>query len=162
VKSFTSKPTGDEIPVNQASPSAWWLEEFGAPVVQMESAQSLSLSPESGTVLCGAEAQARACENVFAEFARRLSRVAVSIGGDAAGAELNALLSSAPFAPQAQAWGSVLNGESDDLASCGPVMLDEFAAKALATALGQPERAQELRKNVRNEGIVAFGLLDAA
>jgi hypothetical protein len=158
VKSLSNEANGDGNETADHRALTWWLEDFGAPVAEMESAHSLS--PESATVLRGAENPTP--ENVFAEFSRRLSLVAVSIGGDAAGAELNALLSSATFAPQAQAWRSVLNGESDDLASCGPVMLDEFAAKALATALRQPERVQELRKNVRNEGIVAFGLLDAA
>ncbi len=66
------------------------------------------------------------------------------------------------FARQRRAWSAVLRGESDDLEACGGATLDEFATEVVSRALGHPERAPELRKEIRSRGIAAFGIIEAA
>ncbi len=66
------------------------------------------------------------------------------------------------FARQRRAWSAVLRGESDDLEACGGATLDEFATEVVSRALGHPERALELRKEIRSRGIAAFGIIEAA
>lgn len=66
------------------------------------------------------------------------------------------------FARQRRAWSAVLRGESDDLEACGGATLDEFATEVVSRALGHPERAHELRKEIRSRGIAAFGIIEAA
>ncbi|NOU31350.1 MAG: hypothetical protein HOO96_25920 [Polyangiaceae bacterium] len=66
------------------------------------------------------------------------------------------------FARQRRAWSAVLRGESDDLEACGGATLDEFATEVVSRALGHPERALEIRKEIRSRGIAAFGIIEAA
>jgi hypothetical protein len=57
------------------------------------------------------------------------------------------------------AWQDVLRGESGDLAACGVAMLDEWAADVLARLLGEPCRAESIRRELRRRGVAAFGLV---
>ncbi len=66
------------------------------------------------------------------------------------------------FARQRRAWSAVLRGESDDLEACGGATLDEFATEVVSRALGHPERALEIRKEIRSRGVAAFGIIEAA
>ncbi|MBK7578722.1 MAG: hypothetical protein IPI67_00835 [Myxococcales bacterium] len=62
----------------------------------------------------------------------------------------------------ARAWRRVLSGESEDLSSC-EATLDGWCAELLAALSGAPERASEVRRELRRFGVAAFGLLaDAA
>jgi len=66
------------------------------------------------------------------------------------------------FLGQTRGWRALLAGTSDDFAACGNAMLDEWAAELLARLLGAPSRATALRRDVRDHGIAAFGLVEAA
>jgi hypothetical protein len=66
------------------------------------------------------------------------------------------------FIAQMQAWRAILLGTSDDFGACGPAMLDEWAADLVARLLGAPSRAAQLRRELRDHGVAAFGLVDAA
>jgi hypothetical protein len=52
----------------------------------------------------------------------------------------------------------VLDAEGD-LAACGELPLDEWAALLIASAMGAPGRAAELRRELRARGVAAFGLV---
>ncbi len=60
------------------------------------------------------------------------------------------------------AWSRVLRGESDDISGCGPATLDEWSAELLARLLAAPQKASQLRRELRSRGIAAFGMVDAA
>ncbi len=67
------------------------------------------------------------------------------------------------FAREVLAWQGVLRGECDDFSACGAAMLDEWCANLLARAMGNPSRAETLRRELRRRGVAAFGLVaDAA
>ena len=59
---------------------------------------------------------------------------------------------------QALAWQGILRGESEDFAACGCGMLDEWAAGLIAVVLGNAQRADGLRIELRRRGVAAFGL----
>jgi hypothetical protein len=63
---------------------------------------------------------------------------------------------------EAAAWQGILRGESDDFAACGGAMLDEWSAALIVTAIGQPARAEPLKRELRRRGVAAFGLVDQA
>ena len=60
------------------------------------------------------------------------------------------------------AWRSVLRGESADFEACGDSTLDAWCAELLAAVSGTPERAGELRRALRAQGVAAFGLIAQA
>jgi hypothetical protein len=66
------------------------------------------------------------------------------------------------FTQVAVAWSRVLRGESDDIAACGPRMLDEWSADVVARIAGAPGKTEQLRRELRRRGVAAFGLLAAA
>ena len=66
------------------------------------------------------------------------------------------------LARSAAAWRDVLTGASDDYVACGDLPLDEWAAFALAAVAGAPERASDLRRELRARGLAAFGIIDRA
>lgn len=68
----------------------------------------------------------------------------------------------AAFAAKTHAWRAILSGTSDDFEACGSAMLDEWAADLLARLLGAPARATTLRRELRERGVAAFGLVEAA
>ncbi len=99
-------------------------------------------------------------------------RVASSLLSDAAVASLVArrfatqasgtvTLSAATQAAR-DAWRSVVRGESADLDACGDSTLDAWCAELLAATAGTPERAGELRRALRAQGVAAFGLIAQA
>jgi hypothetical protein len=57
------------------------------------------------------------------------------------------------------AWQGVLRGEGDDLAACGRATLDEWSADIVARLLGSPMLATALRRELRQRGVAAFGLV---
>jgi hypothetical protein len=70
---------------------------------------------------------------------------------------------SVAFVAAATAWRSVLEGSSSDLKDCGDKTLDEWGAALLAALLGRPPSgAEPLRKRLRQDGVAAFGMRDAA
>jgi hypothetical protein len=64
---------------------------------------------------------------------------------------------------QAAAWAAILHSESGDFEACGPAPLDEWSARVVGVALGEPGRVDALRRELRRRGVAAFGLVaDAA
>jgi hypothetical protein len=59
----------------------------------------------------------------------------------------------------AAAWQAILRGESEDFSACGASTLDEWSSKLVALALGEPARADSLRRELRGRGVAAFGLV---
>lgn len=59
----------------------------------------------------------------------------------------------------AAAWQAILRGESEDFAACGASTLDEWCGALVAAALGEPARADGLRRELRRRGVAAFGLV---
>jgi hypothetical protein len=67
------------------------------------------------------------------------------------------------FSVIAQAWRDVLDGANGDLSACGSATLDVWGADIAAALLGSPrERADDLRRALRQRGVAAFGMLAAA
>ena len=66
------------------------------------------------------------------------------------------------FRRTAEAWRSILRGDSDDFGACGPRMLDEWAADLVARIVAAPAKTEQLRRELRTRGIAAFGLVMAA
>lgn len=75
------------------------------------------------------------------------------IGDDALATEHSSMRAAAA------AWGAILRGESEDFSTCGACTLDEWSSTLIAAALGQPARADSLRRELRRRGVAAFGLL---
>ncbi len=59
----------------------------------------------------------------------------------------------------AAAWQAILRGESEDFSACGASTLDEWSSMLVAAALGEPARADSLRRELRRRGVAAFGLV---
>jgi len=59
----------------------------------------------------------------------------------------------------AAAWQAILRGESEDFSACGASTLDEWCSVLVAAALGEPARADSLRRELRRRGVAAFGLI---
>jgi hypothetical protein len=61
------------------------------------------------------------------------------------------------------AWLRALDGTSLDLSGCGAATLDQWGAQLLAVLLnGSSSGAEELRRGLRQRGVAAFGMRDAA
>jgi hypothetical protein len=60
---------------------------------------------------------------------------------------------------QAAAWQGILRGDSEDFGACGVASLDEWSSIALARCMGEPARADGLRRELRRRGVAAFGLV---
>jgi hypothetical protein len=113
-------------------------------------------------------------DDPFLTLVRVLEEVALAAGaGDAAMTVLRTLLGQlrvdagapadhARIRGEALAWQGILRGESDDFAACGGGMLDEWSAALIATVLGNPARAETLKRELRRRGVAAFGLVDQA
>lgn len=63
------------------------------------------------------------------------------------------------FRTAAAAWCAILRGESEDFSACGASALDEWCSMLVAAALGEPARADGLRRELRRRGVAAFGLV---
>jgi hypothetical protein len=69
----------------------------------------------------------------------------------------------ADFAAATRAWRAVLEGTDGDLSACGSTLLDAWAAELLACVMGGlPSDVAELKRELRREGVAAFGLLAVA
>ncbi len=67
------------------------------------------------------------------------------------------------FAAATRAWRAVLEGTDADLSACGNTLLDAWAAELLSAVTGgSASDASELRRELRREGVAAFGLLAVA
>jgi hypothetical protein len=68
------------------------------------------------------------------------------------------------FTGKVLAWQGVLRGESEDFSALGPLEpLDEWAADVVARVIGNPARADGIRRELRRRGVAAFGIVaDAA
>jgi hypothetical protein len=66
------------------------------------------------------------------------------------------------FTQIVRAWQGILRGESDDFAMCGPATLDDWSADVLARVLGNAMLATQLRRELRQRGVAAFGLVARA
>jgi hypothetical protein len=64
------------------------------------------------------------------------------------------------FARTARAWRAVLVGEERDLSACGPATLDDWAARLVSLLASPPSSTSVIRRELRREGIVAFGMLE--
>ena len=60
---------------------------------------------------------------------------------------------------QAAGWQAILKGDSEDFSAVGSSSLDEWSSIVVARALGEPARADGLRKELRRRGVAAFGLV---
>jgi hypothetical protein len=62
----------------------------------------------------------------------------------------------------ATAWRGALIGTSPDLAACGEMPLDVWAAELLSELLAAPAERETLRRALRRQGVAAFGMRSAA
>ena len=60
---------------------------------------------------------------------------------------------------QAAGWQAILKGDSEDFSLVGSSSLDEWSSIVVARALGEPARADVLRRELRRRGVAAFGLV---
>jgi hypothetical protein len=65
------------------------------------------------------------------------------------------------FAAVLGTWRKVLCGEPADLGACGSETLDAFAARLVAEVAGLGS-ADEARRELRRQGVAAFGMLELA
>jgi hypothetical protein len=143
-----------EVPVEAV------LEVVAVEVVPLALEAPLSIEieaspePEPAEVLASAEP---ADDDPYALFVRTLAEVAVASGATMDAATIDALLESDAVAT---AWRAILRGESEDFSKCAAT-LDEWAANALASILSAPQKAGQLRRELRARGVAAFGLIDA-
>jgi hypothetical protein len=90
----------------------------------------------------------------------------ISIEALVAGAQLERTSTGArrtdAFTQTVRAWQGILRGESEDFAMCGSAALDEWSADVLARALGNAMLATQLRRELRQRGVAAFGLVAEA
>ena len=112
-----------------------------------------------------------AVDDPFATLVRVLEDVVRSAGaGESALALLRAMLGRerlpedatddvARLRGQAAAWQAILRGESEDFSVAGTSTLDEWSACVVARALGEPARAEKLRRELRRRGVAAFGVV---
>src|SRR5690606_194433 len=63
------------------------------------------------------------------------------------------------FEAAVSAWRGVLEGTAADLSGCGSLTLDVWAAEVLSALLNAPASQAELRRDLRRQGVAAFGLL---
>jgi hypothetical protein len=89
-----------------------------------------------------------------------MKMLAVLLGRARAGASANE--ETQAIRAQALGWQGILRGESEDFGACGGGMLDEWAASLVARVLGNGERADVLKRELRRRGVAAFGLVDQA
>jgi len=61
----------------------------------------------------------------------------------------------------AKAWAGILRGTSEDWDAIGGTMLDEWAADLLARQLGAPDTSSMLKRELRDRGVAAFGMIEA-
>lgn len=109
-------------------------------------------SPHVASLLPGLLLEGRLDHALPADAAQALAEAGIARGTEA----------TATFVAQTHAWRAILDGSSDDFSACGDAMLDEWSAELIARLLGAPLRATALRRELRERGVAAFGLVEAA
>ena len=109
-------------------------------------------SPHVASLLPGLLLDGRLDHALPADAAQALAEAGITRGTEA----------TATFVAQTRAWRAILDGSSDDFSACGNAMLDEWSAELIARLLGAPVRATALRRELRERGVAAFGLVEAA
>lgn len=109
-------------------------------------------SPHVASLLPGLLLEGRLDHALPADAMQALAEAGIARGTDA----------TATFVAQTRAWRAILDGSSDDFGACGNAMLDEWSAELIARMLGAPVRATALRRELRERGVAAFGLVEAA
>ena len=97
-------------------------------------------------------------DDPYDAFLQTLSDIACDSGHLVAASEIGAALAADAVAI---AWRAILRGESEDFSLCSSP-LDEWASAALARFLSAPQKAAQLRRELRARGVAAFGLVEAA
>lgn len=109
-------------------------------------------SPHVASLLPGLLLEGRLDHALAAEATQALADAGIARGTEA----------TTTFVAQTRAWRAILDGSSDDFSACGQFMLDEWCAELIARLLGAPVRATALRRELRERGVAAFGLVEAA
>jgi hypothetical protein len=124
--------------------------------------------------LASEEAPGAELDDPFVTFVAVLEDVAKGAGADDAALRvLRVLLGRERIDPgataealktraQSLAWQAILRGESEDFDACGAAMLDEWSAAVVAGVVGNPARADLLKRELRRRGVAAFGLVERA
>ncbi|MFO0666286.1 MAG: hypothetical protein U0174_20190 [Polyangiaceae bacterium] len=94
-------------------------------------------------------------------FCALLEEVAIQFGGESAAEVVSSWLrdEDSPLAEERSPWLSLLRGDECDLSTASAATLDEWASKMLSRASGRD--AGEIRRELRNRGVAAYGLLAA-
>jgi hypothetical protein len=146
-----------DVPLESAASPAPRVEE-GAPHAELERARA----PEAAETARARETRAARESDGYATLVHTLRDVAVAEAGDAEAAGAVSALLDGSDAATAHAWRAVLRNEIDDISTCGAAMLDEWAADVVARAIGAPQKAGNVRRELRARGVCAFGLIEAA
>jgi hypothetical protein len=65
------------------------------------------------------------------------------------------------FAQAASGWKTLLSAESEDFSSCAET-LDDWATRLVGALLPNPAPVKDIRRELRRQGVAAFGMLAAA
>lgn len=162
----TEEPAVEPAPVQALDETEMIAACVEAPLELASAAVSAPVSKPSPAVTCEA-----APESAFESLVRALTRVALERGATRAAALLPELLAGDRFpsgvedsrraralVAGAAAWRDVLEGTASDLASCGDLSLDVWAAELLAVVLDAPSEREVLRRALRSHGVAAFGM----
>jgi hypothetical protein len=100
------------------------------------------------------------CASPFALFLSAMKDVAATRYG-AAFEQRDQQWLVAPADAIGRAWHRVLRGETNDLRIASGMLLDEWAAGAIASAFEDPSAQLALRRELRARGVCAFGVLES-
>lgn len=119
-----------------------------------------AIAPQAEEVAEEATTQREEGDDVDA-FCMLLETVAVQFGGESAAEVVHSWLrdEDSPMAEERAPWLALLRGGECDLSGASAATLDEWASKMLSQASGRD--AAEIRRELRNRGLAAYGLLAA-
>lgn len=146
-----------EAPEDLAAPQeADEPQEVTQPIVLAEAVTEAVISEP--------EVAAAAAEDVPDDvnaFCMLLETVAVQFGGESAAEVVSSWLrdEDSPMAEERAPWLALLRGDECDLSTASAATLDEWASKMVSKASGRD--AAEIRRELRNRGLAAYGLLAA-
>lgn len=150
------------------------LEEGIEVVDELKFDDAIDESPRAPAFAQDAASEPSPADDSFALLAHVLEEVTAAAGaGEDALAMLRMLLgrtrldASAPtdakvLRDQALAWQGILRGENEDFDACGGAMLDDWSAALVARVLGNPSRADRIKRELRRRGVAAFGIVEQA
>jgi len=146
--------SADDVPARDldetADPFTGWL-------------RALISAAQSANILVGFEAlrsfvsEGRALRHAF-PFNAAVALTEANI----ARLEGDELVATAAFLRVVAEWRRVLAGEGGDFSKCGSRTFDEWSADFLARLLGAPARLDWLKRELRQRGVAAFGLVENA